>query len=155
MNVTYSCTHCSQTTQAEITPDVTELACRHCGTATPVTADAFEGGKLSACLLCGCRELFSRKDFSQRLGVIIVVIGFLFSTVAWGFHWRFLSYAILFATALIDVVMYLTVGNLLQCYRCHAEYRHLAEFGEHAPFDLATHERFRQQALRMAAIKKV
>jgi hypothetical protein len=96
-----------------------------------------------------------RKDFSQRVGVIIVVIGFLLSTIAWGFHLRFLSYAILFATALIDVVMYLTVSNLLQCYRCHAEYRRLAELGEHAQFDLATHERFRQQSIRLAASKKV
>ena len=155
MNVTYTCIHCDRPSQSEVTADVTELTCGHCGTATPVTADAFEEGKLVVCLVCGCRELFLRKDFSQRLGVTIVVVGFLFSTIAWGFHFRFLSYAILFATALIDVVMYFAVENLLQCYRCHTEYRRLAELGEHAPFDLATHERFRQQALRLAPGKKV
>src|ERR1044072_4024292 len=155
MNITYTCGHCYEPTQADVTPEVSVLTCQRCGTSTPVMDDAFESGKLSACLNCGCRELFSRKHFSQRLGLTIVVIGFVLSTIAWGFHFRFLSYAILFATALVDVVMYLTVSNLLQCYRCHAEYRHSPAVGEHGPFDLATHERFRQQALRLASSKKV
>jgi hypothetical protein len=106
--------------------------------------------KLQECLVCGCRELFVRKDFSQRLGVTIVVIGLLLSTVAWGFHQRYLSYGILFGTALVDVVLYWLVPNLLQCYRCQAEYRGLAGLDEFESFDLETHERFRQQSLRMA-----
>jgi hypothetical protein len=155
MNVTFTCKQCDQPNRAEATPDITAITCAKCGLVTAVTADAFEEGKLCACLICGCRELFSRKNFSQRLGVAIVVFGFVLSTIAWGFHFRFLSYAILFATALVDVVMYLAVDNLLQCYRCHAEYRRLDESGQHAPFDLATHERFRQQAMRLASAKKV
>ena len=155
MNVTYTCQHCERATQTDVPLGATELSCRHCNAPTSIGVEDVTNGKLSACLLCGCRELFARKDFSQRLGVSIVVLGFLLSTIAWDFHFRFLSYAILFATALIDVVMYFTVGNLFQCYRCHAEYRRLAGLGDYAPFDLATHERFRQQAFRLAQGKKV
>jgi hypothetical protein len=81
-------------------------------------------------------------------------VGFLLSTIAWGFHWRYTSYAILFASALCDVLCYALVGNVLQCYRCRAEYRELAGLEEFEPFDLETHERFRQQALRLAQAKK-
>jgi hypothetical protein len=98
--------------------------------------------------------MFIRKDFSQRLGVTIVVVGLLLSTIAWGLHWRYVSYAVLFATALCDVVLYVMVGNMLQCYRCRAEYRGLAGLDEFEPFDLETHERFRQEKLRMAEARR-
>ena len=57
------------------------------------------------------------------------------------------TFGILFATALIDVVLYLTVGNLLQCYRCQAQYRGVPGLENHEPFDLETHEKHRQQRL--------
>ena len=59
------------------------------------------------------------------------------------------TYAVLFATALIDVVLYLAVGNLLQCYRCQAQYRGLGGLEGHQPFDLETHEKHRQQTIRL------
>ncbi len=90
-----------------------------------------------------------RKNFSQRLGLAIVIVGFAASSVAWGLHMIYTAYGILFATALIDVALYLTVGNLLQCYRCSAAYRDLAGWQEHEPFNLETHERLRQQAARL------
>lgn len=155
MNVTYTCRQCDHSVKADVPQAATDLVCTTCSARVQFSAEDFDGDKLRACLVCGCEELFLRKDFSQRMGVGIVVIGFALSTIAWGFHWRFASYAILFATALIDVVLYLTVGTMLQCYRCHAEYRQSQGASEFGPFDLTTHERFRQQALRMAESKKV
>jgi hypothetical protein len=154
MNVTYSCRHCQQTVRTDVQRNSPVLKCPSCGEAIGVPPGDFDGDQLHACLICGCQELFLRKDFSQRAGVTIVIIGFLLSTIAWGFHLRYVSYAILFATALIDVVLYFTVGNMLQCYRCQAEYRQLARLADFEPFDLETHERFRQQAIRLAQSKK-
>jgi hypothetical protein len=94
--------------------------------------------------------LYVRKDFSQTVGVTIVVIGFVASSVAWYFRQPLLTYGILFATALIDVVLYVTVGNLLQCYRCHAQYRGVEGLDQHESFNLETHEKYRQQAIRLA-----
>lgn len=164
MNVSYVCRQCERPQRAELTAAAGQLVCSECHAVTNLAAedvpavasqaDAGTGASLSGCIVCGCRELFVRKDFSQRLGVSIVVVGLLFSTVAWGFHWRYLSYAILFATALCDVVLYVLVGNMLQCYRCQAEYRGLSGLEQFEPFNLETHERFRQQALRLAQAKK-
>ena len=90
-----------------------------------------------------------RKDFPQQLGVGIVITGFVASTVAWYYHRVLLSFGVLFATALIDVILYVVMGNVLECYRCHAQYRGLASLEGHAGFDLEIHEKYRQQAARM------
>jgi len=100
-------------------------------------------------VVCPSKELYVRKDFSQKAGVTIVVLGFVLSSIAWYYRQPMLTYGILFATALIDVVLYVTVGNLLQCYRCHAQYRGLEKLDSHEPFNLETHERYRQQELRL------
>lgn len=60
-----------------------------------------------------------------------------------------LSFAILFGTALIDVILYIVMGNLLECYRCHAQYRGLGDMAAHGSFNLEVHERFRQEAARL------
>ena len=148
MNVTFRCPHCDQTAQVELEAATRELGCRHCG-AKWLVEGGLNAGKVERCLICPSTELFIRKDFSQPLGVTIVVIGFLISSVFWYYRMPLWTYAVLFATALIDVVLYLTVGNLLQCYRCQAQYRGVAGLEEHEPFDLETHEKHRQQRIRL------
>ena len=59
------------------------------------------------------------------------------------------TFGILFASALLDVILFFTVGNLVQCYRCHCEYRGSENVEQHPHFSLETHEKFRQQAARM------
>jgi hypothetical protein len=61
-------------------------------------------------------------------------------------YWTF---AILFATALADLLLYFVVGEALMCYRCDALYRGVEEMDSHGPFDLETHEKYRQLAARM------
>ena len=95
-----------------------------------------------------------RKDFPQRLGVTIVFIGLGISCIPWYNHNWYGTFAVLFATALIDAVLYAVKGNLLQCYRCHAQYRHVAGIDDHAPFDLEIHERHRQQLARLKEAEK-
>ena len=148
MNATFRCPHCNQTAQVELEAATRELGCPHCGAKWALEGGP-NAGKVERCLICPSTELFVRKDFSQPLGVTIVVIGFLISSVFWYYRMPLWTYAVLFATALIDVVLYLTVGNLLQCYRCQAQYRGVAGLEEHEPFDLETHEKHRQQRIRM------
>jgi hypothetical protein len=138
----------------ELEPGATELRCPSCGLASPVTEEHFENGKLHGCPICGCRELFVRKDFPQRLGVGIVICGLVASSIALALHRRFTSYGILFATALIDLVLYFTVRNMLQCYRCQALFRGLSGLDEFEPFRLETHEKYRQQAIRLAEARR-
>jgi len=147
MDVRYRCVVCDRPTGQELTPGTESLTCAHCGATQSVPADAFVDGQPVRCVVCPCRELFHRRDFDQRLGVLIVVIGFALATVAWGVHRPLLTYAILFATAAIDMVLYFVVGDVVECYRCHAQYRGL-ERERYEAFELETHERFRQEAAR-------
>jgi hypothetical protein len=82
--------------------------------------------------------------------VAIVAVGFVISSVFWFYRMPLWTYGTLFATALIDVALYLTVGNVLQCYQCQAQYRGLKSLDDHEGFDLETHEKHRQQQIRLA-----
>ena len=151
MNVTFSCPRCHQGVRGEVAAGDRTLSCSACGQAISIPADAFDGQQLCRCLVCPSTDLFVRKDFPQRLGVGVVVLGIVGSSIAWGYTLPILTFAILFATAIVDVVLYLIVPDALMCYRCGAQYR-LAEGTErHGAFNLETHERYRQQAARMSS----
>jgi DNA-directed RNA polymerase subunit RPC12/RpoP len=150
MNVTFACPHCDQTAHAPLVADASSIDCLHCHATLATPPEAWAGQELARCLVCGSRDLFIRKDFPHRLGLAIVVSGFAISCVTWYFYWTYLTFAVLFATALVDMMLFFIVGDSLTCYRCQAEYRHLPIMTEHGPFSLETHERYRQQAARLA-----
>jgi DNA-directed RNA polymerase subunit RPC12/RpoP len=150
MNIVFSCPHCQQTSRTALSADAGALACAHCGEQVIVPPGAIDADGLHRCLVCPSKDLFLRKDFPQRLGVGIVTLGLAASCVAWGYHELILTFAILFLTALVDVVLYLLVPNALMCYRCGAQYRGVPGLETHSLFNLETHERHRQQKARLA-----
>lgn len=154
MNVTFSCPRCHAGARAEVAPGAESLECKSCRQSISIPCDAFEGESLRRCLVCPSTDLFVRKDFPQRLGVGIVVLGIVGSSITWGFAWPIATFAILFATALVDVVLYMVVPNALMCYRCGAQYRMAEDLSGHGVFDLETHERHRQQTARMAGQRR-
>jgi hypothetical protein len=149
MNVTYTCPACHRAARAAVANDTTQLVCSHCGLHVKVPDGAVADGMIRRCLVCPSHELFQRKDFPQRLGVALVVLGFIGSSIAWAYYQVFLSFGILFATALVDLVLYVVMGESLTCYRCHAQYRGFPDGSQHGGFDLETHERHRQIAARI------
>ncbi|MBI2826594.1 MAG: hypothetical protein HYX69_18125 [Planctomycetia bacterium] len=155
MNVTFACPRCEETGTAQIAIGAAAMACPKCRADVPAADGAWSEGALRRCLICGSPDLFVRKDFPQRLGLAIVVIGFAASCVTWFYYWTYLTFAILFATAFVDMALYLIVGESLVCYRCHAEYRAVGSIDQHGPFSLETHERYRQQAARLAQVRRV
>jgi hypothetical protein len=150
MNATFVCPQCNERVRTEITLALGDLACPQCAAKWPVSASAIADGKLWQCLVCPSDELFVRKDFSQSLGIGIVVAGIVVSSIFWAYRMPFWAYAVLFTTALLDVVVYFAVGNLLECYRCQAQYRGVPGLENHGGFDLETHEKHRQQRIRLA-----
>jgi hypothetical protein len=150
MNVTFRCVHCEQIGQVAIAPGQERFDCPRCGAEFLEPKGALEGGRLRRCLVCPSTDLYARKDFPQRLGVLIVTIGFAASCVTWAYERPIATFAILFATALVDVVLYLFMPNTVMCYRCGAQYRGLDDADEYEGFHLETHERHRQQNLRLA-----
>lgn len=175
MNVTFRCPRCEQTVRAAIAPSITSLECPLCHATASVPEGAISVGEaddkdqagsspspslkgmrgsshwqLHRCLVCPSRDLFVRKDFPQRLGIAIVVVGFAGFLAANYFYLKYVAFGFLFATALIDVLLYFWVGEALVCYRCLAHYRGVEDLGDHTGFELETHERYRQMAARMA-----
>ena len=149
MNVTYQCPACSATVRADVAADSTELVCRHCTQSVKIAPGSISGERIDRCLVCPSTDLFARKDFPQRLGVALVILGFVGSCIAWAYYQVFWTFAILFLMALVDFVLSLVMGESLTCYRCHAQYRGVQELERHGAFDLETHERYRQMAARM------
>lgn len=155
MNVTYACPACHEGTRSHFDADTKFLKCNACGQQLAVPDDAVEGDRVQRCLVCPSTDLFVRKDFPQRLGVLIVAVGIIGSSIAW-YHAHLLwTFGILFATALIDVLLYTLVGDALMCYRCQAQYRGVAEMDAHGMFDLETHERHRQLNARLKTAQRV
>jgi hypothetical protein len=149
MNVTFRCPHCNNVGHVEFGSAAADIACPNCHSKWPIPPGAIASGDVTQCVICPSTELFVRKDFSQPLGVAIVVIGGLVSSIFWFYRLPLWTYGVLFATALIDVLLYLTVGNLLQCYRCQAQYRGIPGLENREPFNLETHEKHRQQKIRL------
>lgn len=155
MNVAFICPGCQQV--GEVTnldpKTVTEMQCPHCQRAWDTPRDAWQQESLRQCLVCPSGELYVRKDFSQSLGVGIIAIGFIVASIFWYYHWPVATYGVLFATALLDVILYFAVGNVLQCYRCQAQYRGLPGLEHYDAFNLETHEKHRQQLARLASVQ--
>jgi len=154
MKVRFDCPECHRSTQADLSHGDNRLFCPYCRHGWEGPSDALADGRLSRCFVCPSTDLFVRKNFPQRLGVSIVVIGMTASCVPWYYHRVYTTFAILFATALIDVVLYLTMDNVLTCYRCKADYQGMTE-GSHESFNLEVHERHRQQQARWKQHEKV
>ena len=149
MNVTYSCPHCQRLAPSPFDGSTEQITCPHCSQQIEIPADGVQDGRIDRCLVCPSADLFVRKDFPQRVGVAIVVIGIVGSSIAWGYGHVMWTFAILFGTALVDVLLYGLVGNALMCYRCHAHYREVADIDSYEPFHLETHEKHRQQVARV------
>jgi DNA-directed RNA polymerase subunit RPC12/RpoP len=152
MNVTYACSSCDHAVRLEFDEESTTLACPACRHEITLPEGAVSGERVRRCLVCPSHDLYMRKDFPQRLGVLLVGIGIVGSSIAWynaNLPWTF---GILFATALADLLLFMFVGNALMCYRCGAQYRGVAEMETHGQFDLETHEKYRQIAARTSQI---
>jgi len=99
---------------------------------------------LAICPACGCRDLFVRKDFPQKLGLgVVVVAGLAFLALAFRRATFYLGVWVLVAAALIDAALFLFVPKVTVCYRCRAEFRDRPLNPRHGPFELAVAEKYR------------
>lgn len=102
-------------------------------------------GPFESCPKCGCREMFIRKDFPQKVGLAVVVLaGLAFLVLA---AWRetfWIGAMILTGAALVDMVVYALVPKMTVCYRCRAEFRGPIN-PKHVGYELAVGEKYRHQ----------
>jgi hypothetical protein len=100
---------------------------------------------LTECPKCGCRDLFVRKDFPQKLGLgIVVAAAVAFIALAARPHTFYLGVYVLLGAAVLDAVLYYFVPKVTTCYRCRSDFRGVPLNPEHHAFDLAIAEKYRQ-----------
>src|SRR5436309_15626859 len=100
---------------------------------------------LDACPKYGCRDLFIRKDFPQKTGLLIVVIaGVTFLALAADPHRFYLGIYVLLAAVAIDALLYFLVPRTTVCYRCREQFRGVPINPKHGGFDLSIGEKYRQ-----------
>jgi ribosomal protein L37AE/L43A len=106
-----------------------------------------------SCAVCGNGELYKKKDFPHSLGMGLLVLACLASTVTYWLYDKWLTWAILLGSAAFDGLLYLWVKDVVVCYRCGAHFRGAAANDQHKPFELTHHERYRQERLRREQLK--
>jgi hypothetical protein len=103
---------------------------------------------LTSCPLCGNHELYKKKDFPHWLGMTILVVACLASVFTYGWYEKWLTWAILIGSAVLDGLLFLWVGDAIVCYRCGGTCRGFQPTDVHQPFELTIAERYRQERLR-------
>ena len=102
------------------------------------------GEPLTTCPACGCRDLFVRKDFPQKLGLAIVIVaGVAFVVLAIRPRTFYLGAWVLVGAAVVDGLLYLFVPRVTVCYRCRKEFRGAPINPKHGGFELAVAEKYR------------
>jgi len=156
MELTFSCQNCEATGRLGGVETATEAVCLHCGTVRRLHREAISQTGLEACPCCLTGDLYVQKDFPQGLGLFTILVGFAISTVFWYYEMPIAAYLVLVASALLDYVLYHTVGDVTICYRCLSQLRRRGANpdGRFKPFDLAVGERYRQERLRIQQLRK-
>jgi len=107
-----------------------------------IDTDLFQQGRPTRCAVCEGVEFFVRKDFPQRLGMVLVVLFGLTASIFYYYRNIPATFATLAALVVVDAAIYLFVGTATVCYRCRAEYRRLNRDTPYSGFDLATSEKY-------------
>ena len=147
MRLRYACPGCQAQKEADVGPG-SIITCE-CSWKREATADSFVDDTPTKCFVCSCGDLWRQKDFPQWLGLTMVALGIIFSTIAWSQHMPLTALGILMFFALVDLLLYTFMGDMLVCYRCRARHRKMPIGEDHPNFDLEVAERYRQQQLRM------
>lgn len=81
----------------------------------------------------------------------MVACGATFSTIAWAYMMPMTALGILMGFALVDLVLYALMPDVLVCYSCEARHRQTGDSEQHPKFSLEVMERYRQEAIRQKA----
>ena len=149
MKLVFRCPRCqnSVVTRTAALPD--SVRCAHCDWSRGVPENSAARTQPVQCLVCGCGDLWRQKDFPQRLGLFLVILGTVFSTIAWYHHRPLTAIGILLGLALADLVLFAFMKDMLVCYRCRAQHRDAQTDDQHPRFSLELAERYRQEQLRV------
>jgi len=102
-----------------------------------------ESDRIVRCVACGCRELFVRKDFPQKLGLALVIAAAAVSVIFFAFDHLLASMGVLAAAVVADSLIFSLTPKCVVCYRCRTEYHGLDIAPSIEPWELAIGEKYR------------
>jgi hypothetical protein len=108
----------------------------------------WSGDVPSHCLACGNDDLWRQKDFPQAAGLLAIAVQVVVSTWFWFRREPAWTYATLMTFAVLDMVLFIVMPDVLVCYRCRARHRTSAGREQHGSFDHERAERYRQERLK-------
>jgi hypothetical protein len=132
--IAFRCPHCS----AEATASADGRGrCSACGTATelPVSPSLRDARIVDRCPACAGEQLYVQRDFNQKVGLGVVVIGAALAPFT-------PYYSSLFVAALVDAALYAVLPEITICYRCLAHFRGFRRNPRHEAFDLHIAEQY-------------
>lgn len=148
MQIIFQCPRCETRVNFHPVPDDAAVACTHCDWQRDAGQDDFKEDFVCRCRVCGCDDLWRQKDFPPALGLLFAGMGIVFSSLAWAWHYPIRAIGILMGFALLDMILYTFMGDMLVCYRCRARHRRTPMHDEHPAFNLEVSERYVQMKRR-------
>lgn len=93
---------------------------------------------VDVCPACQGGQFYVQRDFNQRAGIGIVIVGALLAPFT-------PYYSSLYVAAAIDTALYLVLPEITICYRCHAHFRRFRRNPKHEGFDLHLAEQYEKK----------
>jgi predicted RNA-binding Zn-ribbon protein involved in translation (DUF1610 family) len=111
--------------------------CPACGaeTALALSPSLRDQRVVDRCPACQGEQLWVKRDFNQRAGLAIAIVGALLAPFT-------PFYSSLFVAAAIDAVLYVLLPEIAICYRCQAVFRGFLRNPRHEAFDLHVAEQY-------------
>ena len=111
--------------------------CPSCGAeiALELTESLREARVVDRCPRCVGEQLYVQRDFNQKAGLVIVIIGAALAPFT-------PYYSSLFVAAAIDAALYLVLPEIAICYRCGTHFRGFRRNPKHEAFDLHIAEQY-------------
>ncbi len=148
MRLVFSCPSCQGVVLLQDVEKQSEICCNYCSWKKEIPAEKIVNEKPQSCLVCGCDDLWRQKDFPVALGLTMVGLGILISTIFYAYYRPELALGVLMIFALIDMALYFFMKDVLVCYRCASRHRSDPINDDDPAFDLEVAERYRQQAIK-------
>jgi DNA-directed RNA polymerase subunit RPC12/RpoP len=111
--------------------------CARCGATVAVSLSPalLAREAVDRCPRCQGEQMYVQRDFNQRAGLAIVIVGGALAPFT-------PYYASLFVAAAVDALLYLLLPEITICYRCGTHFRGFPRNPRHQAFDLHIAEQY-------------
>lgn len=102
--------------------------------------------RLRRCPVCGCPDLFVRKQVPQLTLFAAPIVAAIVAMVLYGFGMLWPALAVLAVVVLVDLGIFLYIPRVLECYRCHTQFRGMPISHRHPRWEKGLADRYANEA---------